>query len=86
MLQCVIPYASKHPTQHKYAGIKFLYNWLNSYDLHKEEYQYEVNVIHNILCNNSFPIKGQKTFPHHTETTTTLTNTQTQMGHVYLHR
>jgi hypothetical protein len=60
ILQRVIPYTSKHPKQDKYAAIKFLYNSLSSYDLHREEYQHEVNVIHNILCNNSFPIKPQK--------------------------
>ena len=29
----IIPYTSNHPTQHKNAAIKFLYNRLNSYDL-----------------------------------------------------
>jgi hypothetical protein len=81
----IISYTSNHPTQHKYAAIKFLYNRLNSYNLHREEYQHEANDIHIILYNNSFPITT-KTFPPHTEMATTLTNTQTQMGHVYLHR
>jgi hypothetical protein len=36
----IIPYTSNHPMQHKYATIKFLYNILNSYDLHREEYQH----------------------------------------------
>jgi S-ribosylhomocysteine lyase LuxS involved in autoinducer biosynthesis len=56
----IIPYTSNNPTQHKYAAIKFLCNRLNSYDLHWEEYQHEVDVIHSILYNNSFPVKPQK--------------------------
>jgi hypothetical protein len=36
----IIPYTSNHPTQHKYATVKFLYNRLNNYDLQKEEYQH----------------------------------------------
>ena len=44
-----IPYTSSHLTQHKYAAIKFPYNRLNTYQLHKEEYQQEENIIHNIL-------------------------------------
>jgi hypothetical protein len=55
----IIPYTSNHPTQHRYVAIQFLYSRLNSYDLHREEYQHEVNMIHNILHNNSFPIKPQ---------------------------
>ena len=56
----IIPYTSSHPTQHKYAAVKFLRNRLNTYNLHREEYQQELNVIHNILYNNSFPIKPQR--------------------------
>jgi hypothetical protein len=52
----IIPYTSNHPTQHKYAAIKFLYNRLNSYQLHGPEYQQEENIIQYILHNNSFPI------------------------------
>jgi len=29
----IIPYNSNHPTQHKYAAVKFLYNRLKSYGL-----------------------------------------------------
>jgi len=29
----IIPYTSNHPTQHKYATVKFLFNRLNTYDL-----------------------------------------------------
>jgi len=56
-----IPYWSNHPIQHKYAAARFLFNILNSYDLQEKEYQQELNVIHNILYNNSFPIRPQKT-------------------------
>ena len=58
----IIPYTSNHPTQHRYATVKFLYNRLNTYDLEKEEHEHELNIIHNILHYNSFPIKHQK--PH----------------------
>jgi hypothetical protein len=56
----IIPYTSNHPTQHKYATVKFLYNRLNTYDLEREEYEHKLIIIHNILHNNSFPIKHQK--------------------------
>ena len=61
----IIPYTFDHPTQHKYMAVKFLFNTLNSYDLAKEDYQHELNIIHNILYNNSFPITPQKP-PVHT--------------------
>jgi hypothetical protein len=35
----IIPYTSNHPIQLKYAAIKFLYNRLNTYQLHSEEYK-----------------------------------------------
>jgi hypothetical protein len=56
----IIPYNSNHPPQHKYAAVKFLYNRLNTYDLQDKEYKHEINMIHNILYNNSFPIKPHK--------------------------
>jgi hypothetical protein len=61
----IIPYTSNHPTQHKFAAIRFLYNRLN-YQLHGPEYQREENIIQNILHNNSFPMPPQKpsTQPH----------------------
>jgi len=40
----------------------FFLSTLNSYNLQHEEYQHELNTIHNILQNNSFPIKLHK--PH----------------------
>jgi hypothetical protein len=54
----IIPYTSKHPTQHKYTAIKFLYHRLNTYNLQKQGHDRELNIIHNILYNNAFPIKN----------------------------
>jgi hypothetical protein len=48
-----IPFTSNHPAHHKYATVKFLYNRLDTYSLQQEEYLQELNVIHNILHNNS---------------------------------
>jgi len=31
----IISYTSNHPTQHKYAAVKFLFNRLNSYELQR---------------------------------------------------
>jgi len=60
-MDTIIPYTSNHPTEHKYAAVRFL----------EKEYQQELNVIQNILYNNSFPIKPQKWTIH--------TKTQQQM-------
>jgi hypothetical protein len=71
----IIPYTWNHPSQHKYAAVKFLYNRLNTYRLHTEEYKQEGNIIHNILHNNSFPIKPTKSHSHehnHTKPPPTL--------------
>jgi len=62
----IIPYMSNNPTQHKYTAVRFLYNRLNSYNLQKQEYDKELNVIHNILHNNSFPVPTHKQHPHNT--------------------
>jgi len=59
----IIPYISNHPAQHKYAAIEFQYNRLHSYDLQKDEYRQEENIIHNIL-HNSFPINTLKLSDH----------------------
>jgi hypothetical protein len=39
-------------------------NSLDSYNLQQEEYQHELNIIHNILHNNAFPIKPHKPPTH----------------------
>jgi len=66
----IIPYSSNHPAQHKYAAIRFLYNRLNTYHLHKKEYHDEINTIHAIMLNNVFPTHTHKTPTHRHSTTT----------------
>jgi hypothetical protein len=51
-------FAPPHPT---YTAIKFLYKSRVTSHRHKIEYKHEVNIIQNILHNNSFPIKSHKT-------------------------
>ena len=58
----IIPYTSNHPTQHKYAAVKFLFNRLNAYGLQEQECVQIITTIH-ILHNNSFPITPQKQRP-----------------------
>ena len=53
----IIPYSSNHPSQHKFATVRYLYKRLHTYQLQQEDYDQEENTIHNILHNNSFPIK-----------------------------
>ena len=55
---------SNHPTHHKYTAVRFQFNRLDSYNLQEEEYQHELNIIHNILHNNAFPIKPHKSPTH----------------------
>jgi hypothetical protein len=59
----IIPYTSNHPPQHKYAAIKFLFNRLYSYSLAETEHKRELNTIHKIIQNNSFPIAPHKHKP-----------------------
>ena len=73
----VIPYSSNHPAQHKYAAIWILYNTLNTFHLHKKEYYNEINTIHLIMLNNSFPTHTHTKHPptdtpllHQTDSTT----------------
>jgi hypothetical protein len=63
----IIPFTSIHPTHHKYATVKYLYKRLDNYNLQQEEYMQELNVFHNILHNNSFPIKPHKPPTHYPE-------------------
>jgi hypothetical protein len=51
----IIPYDSNHPHQHKYATTRFLYNRLNTYDIHDDHYKTETSTVTNILLNNGFP-------------------------------
>jgi hypothetical protein len=63
-IDTIIPYISNHPPQHKYAAVRFLYNRLNAYQLHTDEYKQEENIIQIILHNNLFPIRPQKSSTH----------------------
>jgi hypothetical protein len=60
----IISFTSNHPTHHKYATVRYLYNRLDTYSLQHEEYLHEQNIIHNILNNNSFPINPHKPPTH----------------------
>ena len=62
----IIPYTSNHPTQQKYAAVRFLSNSLNSHGLQEQTYKQELNVIHNILYNNSLPITPPNQPPNNT--------------------
>ena len=84
----IIPYTSNHPTQHKYAAVRFLYNCLEAYQLHTAEYQHEENIIHNILHNNSFPILPRKPYPSPPSQPEKLLHHLTQSPHfqdIYTH-
>jgi hypothetical protein len=72
----IIPYTSNHPSQHKYAAVKFLCNRLHTYDLKPDEYIQEENVIHNMLY-NSFPIQPQKPHNHKLQKQQQTTHTPT---------
>ena len=72
----IITHTSSHLTQHKYGAIKFLYNRLNTYNLLKDDYKQEENIIHSIIHNNSLPIHQQK--PSTQKPRKHLETTQTQ--------
>jgi hypothetical protein len=59
----IVSYTSNHPTQHKYAAVRFLYNHLNTYQLHTAEYLHEENISFIFLHNYAFPILPQKPLP-----------------------
>jgi hypothetical protein len=73
----IIPYKSNYPNQHKHATVKFLYNRLNTYDLHEDYYNAEVITIQNIIHNNAFTIHPPTPQPPPV-TKKQLTNTRTQ--------
>jgi len=72
----IIPYSSNHPAQHKYAAIRIMYNRLNTYNLHEEEYKIEEDTIHNIMFNNAFPIHLHSPPPPPSRQTTTTPDRQ----------
>jgi len=50
----IIPIDSCHPTEHKYAAIRYLQNRLNSYQLFHEKREKERKIIQDILHNNGY--------------------------------
>jgi hypothetical protein len=82
----ISPYTSDHPTQHKYATIRFLYNRPNTYDLQEDDY----NTIQYILHNSTFPIHHPiRNPPPDTtkkQTMTKHTNPITKMGYIHVRR
>jgi len=80
----IIPFNSNHPTQHKYAAVRHLYNRLNTYNLQHTEHTQELNIIHNILHNNSFPIPQQKIPTQNTKTQDTPQPTHTWANFTYI--
>jgi hypothetical protein len=66
----IIPFTSNHPTQQKYAAIRFLQNRLNAYNLQTDEIRKEENIIRNILYNNAFQLQTQPANKHPTRTQT----------------
>ena len=72
----MIPHSSNHPAQHKYAAIRFLYNRLNTYNLHEDEYRTEENTTHSIMFNIAFPIYLRNP-PHLRKITTPNSQTNT---------
>jgi hypothetical protein len=82
----IIPYSSNQPTQHKHAGVRFLHIRLDTYHLHKDEYNDEVNIIREIMSNNGFPIHTHKppTIGHPTNTANKQTSTHTQKWAAYI--
>jgi len=81
-----IPFTSNHPIQHKYAAFRYLYNRFDSYNLQHKEYQQELNIIHNILQNKSFPIKPQKQPTLNTDKPTTNHTIQKWANFTYIGR
>jgi hypothetical protein len=82
----IIPHDSCHPIQHKHAAVRFLYNRLHTYDLDEDAKSKELNIIHNVLHNNMFPLQTYNFTSRNTNINHTLTQpqTHTQMGHFHL--
>jgi hypothetical protein len=60
----IIPFTSNHPPAQKFRAIRHMYNWLETYKLDQEEHDRELQTIHNIMHNNSFPIPLHKPRSH----------------------
>jgi hypothetical protein len=55
----IIPRDSCHPSEHKYAAIRYLYNRLHTYNLNEAKTK-EYNTISNILYNNKYHVQTTK--------------------------
>jgi hypothetical protein len=80
----IIPFTSNHPMHHKYATVRYLYNRLDPYNLQHEEYQQELNIIHNNLHNNSFLIRPHKPQTHNPVKQITPCTTQKLASFTYV--
>jgi hypothetical protein len=80
-----IPYSSNHPTQHKFAAVRFLHNRLNTSDLSTEAYELEKQTVQNILANNSFRNGLLNTSSIKKDTQSTRPARKTKMGHLHIH-
>jgi hypothetical protein len=56
----IIPFTSNHPPAQKFGAIRHMYNRLETYKLNQEEHDQELQTIHNIMHNNSFPVPLHK--------------------------
>ena len=74
----IIPHDSNHPNQLKYATLKYLYNRLNTFDLHGDYYKTETTTIQNILHNNGFPFHPPTPRPAPNNNRKQPSNTHTQ--------
>jgi hypothetical protein len=52
----IIPHNSCHPTEHKFASLRYFTNHLNTYQLNPIEKNNERLIIQNIAYNNGFPL------------------------------
>jgi hypothetical protein len=53
----IIPQNSCHPTEHKFAALRYFINRLNTYQLNLTEKNNERLIIRNIAYNNGFPLE-----------------------------
>jgi hypothetical protein len=51
---CITPYSSCHPIDHRLAAIRYFKNRLNTYVLLSYDKEIEIQTIYNILCNKQF--------------------------------
>jgi hypothetical protein len=74
----IIPHDSNHPTQHKYAAVRFLYNRLDTYQLQGKNYTQEENIICCTLHNNQFPLHDHIPKEQHKQPTNLTPSLTTQ--------